>query len=161
MNETHKLIWTDQDFDNMSWHDVPVHAFSIIPKDYYYELMLDIDYIFEWINPTPPVKHYSFIMAPATLTFTGVWDIETNIVTRKTVLEPLSILKIERLNPRKNENDKVTEWDWSIQLEQGTIKFNGYGYNQYTRRKPILIETNVLSEDQRGASSFGKKYTDI
>ena len=64
MNDKLKTIWTDTDFEDMNWHDNVVHALSIIPKEYDYELLLDIDYIFDWVKPEPP-QNYSFVVAIA------------------------------------------------------------------------------------------------
>ena len=41
-----KTIWTDTDFEQMNWHDCPIHAFSFNDN---FELLLDIDYIFKWV----------------------------------------------------------------------------------------------------------------
>ena len=156
MNMTYKSIWSEEDFEQLNWHDVIVHAFSIIPREYDYELMLDIDYIFEWINPAPLAKHFSFVIAPATLSFPGAWDIKTDIATRKDILEPISILDIQRKNPRETNTANVFNWDWSIILEQGSIKFNGYGFKQYVRKEPLVLDSNVLEEEHRGVTSFSK-----
>ncbi len=161
MNDKIKTIWTDADFEDMNWHDNVVHALSIIPKEYDYELLLDIDYIFDWVKPEPPHNYYSFVVAPATLSFTGVWDIETNIATRKSVLEPLIISEIRRANQRNVNNDDYILWDWVIILEQGTIKFTAPCYSQYIRRNPKHYETHVLEVEHRGPISFSKEYTDI
>jgi hypothetical protein len=44
-------IWTDAQFDEMSWHDNPVHGLRIVEGPYEAgELILDLDYILEWIK---------------------------------------------------------------------------------------------------------------
>jgi hypothetical protein len=49
-----KTIWTDADFDAMGWHDNAVHAIALepVPSDPG-RLLLDIDYILEWVPPLP------------------------------------------------------------------------------------------------------------
>ena len=153
---TYKFIWSEEDFEQMNWHDVIVHAFSIVPKEYDYELMLDIDYIFEWIKPVPPDTHYLFIIAPATISFPGAWDIETDLSTRKDISEPISILDIQRSNPRETNVADIIGWDWKIILEQGSISFSGYGFKQYIRKEPMVSDSNVLEVAQRGDISFCK-----
>lgn len=160
MNDKLKTIWTEADFEIMNWHDNMVHALAITPKEYDYELLFDIDYLFEWIKPEPPNNYYSYVVAPATLSFIGVWDIKTDIETRQSVLEPITILEIQRFNERKINNTDFTTWEWIITLVQGTIKFNGLGYTQYIRRKPIRYETHILEENHRGPISFSKEYKD-
>ena len=44
-----KWIWTEADFDVMGWHDSQIHATAFFPEDF--ELVLDIDYIFDWVHP--------------------------------------------------------------------------------------------------------------
>jgi hypothetical protein len=53
-----KTIWTDADFDAMSWHDNAVHAVAFEPQPSDpRRLLLDIDYIVEWVPPgsRPPL----------------------------------------------------------------------------------------------------------
>ncbi|MEJ6979425.1 hypothetical protein WG906_03130 [Pedobacter sp. P351] len=42
-------IWTEQDFDNMGWHDSSIYGIAFGRP---YELSFDIDYIFKWVEPT-------------------------------------------------------------------------------------------------------------
>ena len=74
-----KSIWTDHDFDVMGWHDVHVHGIAFKPDAF--ELYFDIDYIFAWIDPEPPDKHYTFWVAPCTWVFSNVYDIEMDVGT--------------------------------------------------------------------------------
>jgi hypothetical protein len=41
--ELEKTLWTETDFEIMSWHDCPIHALAFDKED---KLLLDIDYIF-------------------------------------------------------------------------------------------------------------------
>lgn len=36
-----KTLWTDQDFDDMGWHDSRIHSIATIPEKF--EVMFDID----------------------------------------------------------------------------------------------------------------------
>src|SRR3712207_2867226 len=69
-----KWIWSDADFDQMGWHATWVHAFAAIPETY--EVIFDIDYILRWMPPVPPKDNYAFWVAPATLVFENVWNVE-------------------------------------------------------------------------------------
>ena len=51
-----KWIWDDSDFDQMGWHDCKIHGFAFYSDDY--ELVLDMDYLFEWLNPVKPETHF-------------------------------------------------------------------------------------------------------
>jgi hypothetical protein len=110
-----KLIWTEADFDQMGWHDVKIHAITFVPE--VYEFVLDIDYIFAWVEPEPPSPCYSFWISPATLVFRNIPQFQADFS------EPLDlqILGIERKDPRVPRNaiyikDK-TEWTWTIDLD--------------------------------------------
>jgi hypothetical protein len=75
-----KKIWTEVDFNIMGWHDNPIYALSLGGDDPVIKgLLLDIDYIFEWIRPIPSETTFSFWIAPATLCFKDVSDVKINI----------------------------------------------------------------------------------
>ena len=46
-----KWIFTEADYESMGWHDSNIHAISFLPETF--ELVLDIDYILQWIHPEP------------------------------------------------------------------------------------------------------------
>ena len=54
--ELEKKIWTEVDFQIMGWHDSPIYglSFQSEPSTHSSELILDIDYIFQWISPPDP-----------------------------------------------------------------------------------------------------------
>jgi hypothetical protein len=97
--EVEKWIWTEDDFDIMGWHDSKIHALAFVPEDF--EIAFDIDYIFQWIHPKPNETYFKFWVAPATLVFENVHDVEFDIesyngdleidgVTRKDPGKPLN-----------------------------------------------------------------------
>ena len=43
-----KLVWTEDDFNKMIWHDCNIYALAF--DKYTYKLMFDIDYIFDWMR---------------------------------------------------------------------------------------------------------------
>jgi hypothetical protein len=58
--ETYKLeksLLTDAEFENMNWHDSFIYALTLGEKN---ELVFDIDYIFQWINPTKERNYFNF-----------------------------------------------------------------------------------------------------
>jgi hypothetical protein len=47
-----KTVWTEADFDAMDWHDNAVHAVALEPAlPDPGRLLLDLDYIVEWVAP--------------------------------------------------------------------------------------------------------------
>ena len=74
-----KTVWTDADFDAMSWHDNAVHAVALeSAQDHPGRLLLDIGYILEGILPEPPATTLSFWICPASLVFDQAWDLTTD-----------------------------------------------------------------------------------
>ena len=150
-----KPHWTEADFEQMSWHDNTIHAFSF-NKDY--KFLLDIDYIFEWVHPKPGKKYFKFWISPCTLIFENVYD----LVLDMEVSEPhhLKIDSISRVNPQRPKNadfiNRELEYDWLIETLNGEISFKSVGYYLYVRQKPILSSTDEIDFELRGGISFSK-----
>ena len=94
-----KWIWTDGEFDDMNWHACTIHAFAS-PDNY--DLALDIDYIFRWVN-SPDKKSYNFWIAPATLVFENVTNIDFQFFS----LIALGIDVIERIKAAPKEDSEL------------------------------------------------------
>ena len=74
-----RTVWTNADFDTMSWHDNAVHAVALEPApDHPGRLLLDIDYILEWVPAEAPATTLSFWICPATLVFDRAWDLTSD-----------------------------------------------------------------------------------
>jgi hypothetical protein len=78
MEKNHKE-WTEKDFDDLSWHDNPIHALRIRNpyEGYDFELTLEIDHILEWIST--PEKRYKSSVAPAMITFYSVDKLKLDV----------------------------------------------------------------------------------
>jgi len=58
-------VWTDQQFNEMSWHDNHVHGLRVVEGVHSAgTLVLDIDYIPEWLHNG---QQYKFRIVPAHL----------------------------------------------------------------------------------------------
>lgn len=144
-----KEIWTNGDFENMTWHDNYIHGFSF---DEDFKFYLDIDYIFKWVLKG---KRYKFWMAPCTLVFETVQD----FFMEESDPSQFVILEITRSDPKppKNEyyiNNNLTERDWLIETLHGEISFSSTGYKQYIRSKPQINPKQKLNLLERGGISF-------
>src|SRR5437879_2500499 len=135
MTETFELertVWTDVDFENMSWHDCPIHAFSL---NNHYELLLDIDYIFKWVSAG---KRFKFWIAPCTLIFKTVYDIAFDSEHNQPIID-----YIERSNPQKPKYleyiDRDTEYEWDIVMVSAEMTFKSVGFDMFVRKQPILV----------------------
>ena len=64
-------------FEDYSWHDNAIHGFRIVegPDGCGGELILDIDFIVEWLPPKGENNAFEFRVAPAHLTFHDVTDL--------------------------------------------------------------------------------------
>jgi len=144
-----KEIWTDADFERMSWHDNYIHGFSFNSD---FELCLDIDYIFKWVLKG---KYYDFWMSPCTLVFDAVfdfsmdelypWDLTMLEITRKQLITPRNEYYIQ---------NNVIDYEWVIETLHGEISFHSTGYKQYVRQSPELISKQKFDLAQRGGVSF-------
>jgi len=144
-----KLLWTDADFEIMSWHDCPVHALSF---DKNYQLLLDIDYIFKW-ELKKNERNYRFWIAPCTLVFENVYSVEMSFERTSMIID-----SIYRENPRTPQNaeyiNRDLEYDWMIETLAGEICFKSVGFKQYVRQVPIMLSEQEISLEIRGGVSF-------
>jgi len=147
-----KTLWTETDFELMSWHDCPIHALSF---DKEYKILLDIDYIFSWVLMKNKRK-YKFWISPCTLVFENVYDI-----TFESDHTTIIIDNISRENPQRPKNaeylNKDLEYDWIIETTAGEISFKSVGFKQYVRQTPVLVGTQELDFEIRNGISFNRK----
>jgi hypothetical protein len=126
-----KSLWTNHDFENMGWHDSKLFAISFGDN---FQLLFDIDYIFKGVQTE---KTFKFWVSPCTLVFENVYDLEFQM---DGISGGIDIDEITRNNPQKTKNAdfiKVdTEFDWTIDTQQGSIFFKSIGYKQYVRQIP-------------------------
>lgn len=150
-----KTVWTNADFDTMSWHDNAVHAVALEPApDHPGRLLLDLDYIVEWIPPEAPATTLSSWICPATLVFDHAWDLTVDIGLHRWSLQ-LFLNAIRRSGP-----DERGFFDWILDGDHFTIGLTAPGYTQYLRRAPILSLGYWLPVDERGGFSFDQQgYT--
>lgn len=142
-----KKEFSEKDFEQMSWHDCKIHAIAFDDKNN--KLLLDIDYILQWISKG---KYFKFWIAPATLIFENVYNLNINI--EDSLAQIIDV--ISRENPHNTINLKdVTEWDWEIQLVSGEINFNSIGYTLSLRKEPIYTGNEEMTLKERGGISFG------
>jgi hypothetical protein len=152
--ELEKAIWTNADFDVMGWHDSVIWGMAIVADDF--ELMFDIDYIFQWVNPVPPEQFFRFWVAPATLVFHGVQHIRMNMDLQ--YIQLIEVADIHREGPIASPDGSLTNWSWKVELQQGDIEFEATGFTQYVRKAPAFADLQNLSLSGRGGLSFGREF---
>jgi hypothetical protein len=147
-----KTVWSDSDFDQMGWHDVHVHAMAFATSEY--ELLMDIDYMFAWVDPEPPAVHYSFWMSPCTLIFRNVHSFNARIEWGLG-LEISHVAREDAGTPRNAEYIKENkEWKWIFDCQEGEFSFVATGYTQITRRPPVRAASQHFPWTERGGVSF-------
>ena len=153
--EVAKTIWTDADFDAMGWHDNAVHAIALEPAPSEPgRLLLDIDYIVEWVPPEAPATTLGFWICPATLVFDRAWDLTTDIDLHGWSFQ-LFLNAIERSGP-----DEHGYFDWTLAGDHFTIGLSAPGFTQYLRHAPIPSSGHWLSVEERRGFSFEQRgYT--
>jgi hypothetical protein len=151
-----KSVFTEEDFEDMNWHDSFIYGISFADN---FKLHFDIDYIFKWVLTG---KKYKFWIAPCTLVFENVYDIIFDLEMSSTQLD---IDGIKRENPQRPKNadyiKRDTEFDWTIQTQQGIISFKSVGYKQYVRRLPEFLNRQIIGKEARDGISFNTNEIEI
>jgi hypothetical protein len=147
-----KAVWTAADFDQMSWHDCAVHAIAVEPAPPHPgRLLVDLDYIVEWVCPTPSADTFIFWICPATLVFDEAWDLVGDINLRGFSFE-LSLETLDRTGP-----DEHDSFEWTLAGPEFTLAMRATGFTQYLRRPPIRSPHQRLSVAERGGLSFDRQ----
>jgi len=146
-----RTTWTEADYGAMSWHDNAVHAIAWEPlPNNPGRLLLDIDYILQWVAPEPPATTLSFWISPATLVFDPAWDLTTDIDRTGWGFQ-LSLTEI-----RRSEPDERGNYEWTLEGDGITISLGAPGFTQYLRRPPVHCPDYTLSVEERGGFSFDR-----
>ncbi|MBU0568354.1 hypothetical protein KKC52_09970 [bacterium] len=155
--ELEKWIWTNEDFDQMGWHDSNIYSFAFYPEQL--EFALDIDYIFKWVHPKSGGKYFKFWISPVTMVFENIYDLVMDIDT----ISGLEIDDINRDNPQKPRNaqyiGKQTEWSWNIECHQGLISLKPVGFKMFVNSAPVLSKNQSLGLESRGGINFTRGKT--
>ncbi len=151
---------THADFDRLSWHDCHVWGLSFRvgdphEDDWTSDLVLDIDFIVEWICGIKDEARFK--VAPAMLAFHGVTDsrmtIDWGSAGFQMALHPLSIDRIERqaVVGQKVYLDRPY-FSWRIRLNWptgGEIAFGAFGFTQTLLAEPSVTAKQHLSFSER------------
>jgi hypothetical protein len=142
----------------MGWHDSYIYGLTIEKgeNNWTADLLFDIDYIFKWIHPVPPVQTFTFWIAPCTLIFKETFDLQMNFAADGGCLDFLEIA--DHYLTRKTEQEKNKYiYEWTIELQQGQIMLKSYGFEQIVRQRPIHVGQQILTLEERGGISFSRK----
>ncbi len=146
--------WTEADFEQMSWHDNHVHGIQIRAGEYGSgELILDLDYIVEWL--CAPDGSCRFRIAPADLTFHGIYDLKFSLdyAAVTAAITPFSIYQITR--EPGTPPGTACKWHIEINWPKGSMVFSAHGYSQVLRSEPMDTGQQMLSSEERQAAGRG------
>ncbi|MCA1707150.1 MAG: hypothetical protein LC808_29335, partial [Actinobacteria bacterium] len=152
--------YTHADFDGMSWHDCCIHGFELLTGDpdrgdWTNDLALDIDFIVQWACGADGGAR--FHVAPATLTFHNVTDLQIRIAWAdsdyRIAIHPASIGRIEReevidhgLRLDRSYYAWVVRLNWP---DGGVIRFGAVGFTQQLRAEPVEMASQHLPSAHR------------
>jgi hypothetical protein len=134
---TAKLEIDSSAFDQAVLHEVRVYAFLLQRQKYEVNLVLDIDYLAEW--GLLPDNRFDFLVAPATLTFLDVVDLQIHLDGGPSL--------------RREEPDGAIS-SLSGELEISDFRRFAYTDPLYTERSYLRYELNFW-EPQGGRISLG------
>ena len=134
--------WTDDDFEEMGWHDSRLYQIKFPNEECDFTLFLD--YIFQWVKPKEGEEFFKFWVSPCELTFKNVVDLDINISFKNAV--GIDISKIKREKIGLTPNGKMMEWKYIIETDKGNIEFLSTGFTMETISEPILSEGQDLSD---------------
>jgi len=141
--------WSEKQFDEMSWHDNHVHALRIVEGVHGAgELVLDLDYILEWVKCEG--NSCEFRIVPATLTFKDVTNLRVSLdyATPTPALGPFSIHALERRTERRERYDALL-WKILVNWPVGEISFEASGFEQHATGDPVLSAAMHLDASER------------
>ena len=149
-----KTRWDDSDFGQMGWHDATVWSFLANPDRF--EFLLDLDYIFKWVEPQENEAHFQFWVAPVTMVFSNIHSVVIDIESRQGTIESADL---HRGEPEPTPNKKATQYMYRFECQEGAISLVATGYEMFARREPELLGVQSLSLPQRGGVSFERELT--
>lgn len=152
-----KSIWTQDDYEQMGWHDCSIYGLTFLPVDEEgaTNLLFDIDYIFKWVNPSKPGQPFSFWISPCTLLFKDTFALTINVDRRGGTTDMLEIADLYLVDKVEQET-KNWIYEWKIDLQEGDIKFKSSGFEQIVRQKPIFTGGQFLTLNERNGISFSQ-----
>ena len=158
--------YSEGDFDTLSWHDCHVWAVRFDlgdpdEGDWTADLVLDLDFIVEWLPPE--ATGCRFRVAPATLAFHGVTDPRISINWGasgfQNGIHPVVIDSVER---ERVPDQKVyldrPYFSWRIAFNwpaESEITFGAVGFTQSLLSEPVVVEGQSLPRRMHGRPTTG------
>ena len=149
MYQLTKALWDDSDVAVMGWHDSTVWPMLVNPGDY--EFLIDLDYIFEWVEPRTGEVSFKFWVAPVTMVFDNVESLRIDIESSNGAIE---IADLYRENPELTSHGEFTRHTYRFSCQDGEFSLKSTGFHMFVRQTPILCEGQSRNLLERGGVSF-------
>ena len=158
MASSSPTVFTEADFDGLSWHDDPIYGFSIDNDINLWksDLVFDIDFIVEWLCGVG--SRTQFKIAAATLTFHHVTDLKIGVdwgdSGQQVVVAEMTLDRIARQRVEKQLIclDRPY-YRWALRLNSprpgGEIRFGASGFTQILRQDPVVCDEQKLKPAER------------
>lgn len=149
-------VATLDEFSGFNWHDNAIHGIRIVEGEdgCSGDLVLDIDFIVEWLQPEGGAKSFRFRVAPTDLTFHQTTDLVICIdyASCSGAFQPMTIHQIHRESITYPSGHPA--FAWKIELNwpsNGFISFHSPGFTQTVRTSPVETDAQCLSLAQRNS----------
>ncbi len=135
-----------EQFELMTWHDNTLHGISCVDENFSNDLVLDIDYIEQWLNEA---GLYRFKVAPAKLVFHEVSQLKISLLNDgpRTMFAYMATI-----NGIGREQLSENRYKWVIDLlgcQENKITFEAAGFTQESYKEAIISTSQHLTVDQR------------
>ena len=127
-------------------------AFVPGEKPWLHNLLLDIDYIFKWVEGPPPKRQLSFWISPCSLLFPAVVSVEGTLALESADFLP-RIDALLRRGDRAILNSEIGDYDWLLLGHNFRLKIKSPGFRQVVRAAPVSASRQELDVRHRGAAS--------
>ena len=122
-----------------------------------FEFLIDLDYIFSWVEPKAGETYFKFWVAPVTMVFENASDVKVNIESQQGSIEVAEFHR-ELLGP--SPNGKFTQYAYRFECQEGGISLEATGFKMHVRQAPSLLSSQSLEIGRRNGISFAKITSD-
>jgi hypothetical protein len=146
-----KPIWSDADFAEMGWHDATLWSMAANPDSF--EFLLDLDYIFQWVQPAEGETYFKFWVAPVTMVFENAHSIVVAIESQQGSIE---IADLFREDPTPTPGGDLIQHTYRFECQEGEIRVRATGFKIFVRKSPALMRQQSFSLEARDGVSFSR-----
>jgi len=140
-----KKEWNEFDFESMDFHDVRIYGICFEKE--HFQLVFDIDYIFEWRFNSNINLYDEYLVASASLAFENYTKLLIDIESDKTY--DIIIDSIKRHPEIRIINSDLHESSYEIKLNCGLISFCATNFIMKLKSEIKAIDKQELGLNNR------------